>query len=92
MIVWVNVYGTLQNYFKENRFSITLSEDGVVKDFFMAIETCTEQNLPEHIWNQESHSFRGSVLVIVDGVDMHDQTTRLKDGQEIALITPVHGG
>lgn len=92
MVVWVNVYGTLQNYFRENHFPVTLSEDGVVKDLFLAIESHSEQILPEHIWDRENHCFHGSVLVIVDGIDLHDHSTKLVDGQEVALITPVHGG
>jgi molybdopterin converting factor small subunit len=92
MVTWINVHGTLQNYFPENHFSIDLPDGARVKDLFRIIEERYGLHLPEHLWNREMHRFRGSVLVIIDHVDVHDEFKMLENGQEIALITPVHGG
>lgn len=35
MIIWVNVFGTLQNHFKDNRFSIELAEEATLRSFFL---------------------------------------------------------
>jgi len=92
MVTWINVYGTLQYYFPENHFSIDLPEGARVIDLFQSIEERFGLHLPEHLWNWEKHCFRESVLVVIDQVDVHDELMTLSDGQEIALITPVHGG
>ncbi len=92
MRVSLKAIGDLRDYFGRDPEIIELPEGAVAQDLLNAIHARWGASLPAYLWNQQTHQFKGPVLLVVDKKAIRDLTFPLADGIEINLFRAVAGG
>jgi molybdopterin converting factor small subunit len=92
MIVRLRAFGELERLFGGERPHLTLPDDATLGCLLDAIDERWGTRLDAAWWDRATRRFRGPVVILVDGSDVHDPATRLDDGQEVLLVPIVSGG
>jgi len=92
--VTVKFVGVLHEVFKKKQMQLKLTQSSTVKD---VVERLAETSLVarRNVLETETGQIHPTLLVLVDGKEISalDATnTRVKDGEEIVLISVSHGG
>lgn len=92
MQISLKAIGDLRDYFGRDTEIIDLPEGAIAQDLLNAIHVRWGESLPTYFWNQDTHQFKGPVLMVVDKKAIRDLTFPLVDGMEINLFRAVAGG
>jgi molybdopterin converting factor small subunit len=92
MIVRLRAFGELERLFDGERPLLGLPDDAMLGDLLDAIAERWGAQLEPFWWDRAARRFRGPVVILVGGTDVHDPATRLNDGQEVLLVPVVSGG
>jgi molybdopterin converting factor small subunit len=92
MIVRLRTFGELERLFDGERLHLSLSEDATLGDLLDAIDERWGGRLEPMWWDRAARRFRGPVVILAGGTDVHDPATELNDGQEVLLVPVVSGG
>lgn len=88
----VSVQGEMQKYFVRDAFTLSLPEGAICRDLVAAMEKELKEGENQPYWNSRTRTFRGPVLLIVDGVSVWDEATPLRDGQSVIIKRFLIGG
>jgi molybdopterin converting factor small subunit len=92
MIVRLRTFGELERLFEGERPHVVLPDDATLNDLLNAIDERWAAQLEPTWWDGGTRRFRGPVVILAGGTDVHDPATLLNDGQEILLVPVVSGG
>jgi len=92
MIVRLRAFGELERPLGGERCELTVPPDATLAHLLDAIDERWGVQLQPEWWDRATRRFRGPVVILASGIDVHDPTTRLSDGQEILLVPVVSGG
>ena len=92
MIVRLRAFGELERLFDGERPRLALPDDATLGDLLDAIDERWGAQLEPVWWDRAARRFRGPVVILAGGTDLHDPTTPLSDGQEVLLVPVVSGG
>jgi len=92
MRIFLKAIGDLRDYFGHNTEIIELPEGAVAQDLLDAIHVRWGASLPAYLWCQQTHQFKGPVLMVVEKKAIRDLTIPLIEGMEIFLFRAVAGG
>jgi len=69
-----------------------LPDDSMLIDLLNQLAETIPDNRLGDIWDKTKGRFLAPIFVMVDQKEVQDFSLRLKEGQEIALISPMAGG
>jgi len=92
MIVRLRAFGELEPLLDGERLHLSLPEDATLSDLLDAIDERWGGQLEPVWWDRAARRFRGPVVILAGGTDVHDPATLLNDGQAILLVPVVSGG
>ena len=92
MIVRLRAFGELERLFGSERSHLALPDDATLGDLLGAIDERWGGQLEPAWWDRAARRFRGPVVILAGGTDVHDPATLLRDGQEVLLVPVVSGG
>jgi len=92
MIIGVRVFGVLSTRFGGTNVEIELPEGATLRDLLDAIDLRWGAALAPEFWAPVDKRFMGGVLLMSEGKDLTEESTRLAHGQKIMLLMPVSGG
>jgi molybdopterin converting factor small subunit len=92
MIVRLRAFGELERLSDGERPQVSLPDYATLGDLLNAIDERWGAQLEPVWWDRATRRFRGPVVILAGGTDLHDPTTPLSDGQEVLLVPVVSGG
>ena len=92
MIVRLRAFGELERLFDGERPHLSLPDHATLGDLLDAIDERWGAQLEPVWWDRAARRFRGPVVILAGGTDLHDPATPLNDGQEVLLVPVVSGG
>jgi molybdopterin converting factor small subunit len=92
VIVRLRAFGELEAMFDGERPSIVLPDDATLGALLNSVDERWGERLAPVWWDRTARRFRGPVVILAGGRDVHDPATRLCDGQEVLLVPVVSGG
>jgi len=90
--VTVIFLGMLKTYTGEDTVIIEFPEQASYGDLMQHIGQRFYGKLPEEIWDEESETFKDSVLAVGEGRDLQSPDTLLKENEEIKILLALAGG
>ncbi|MHC1782424.1 MAG: MoaD/ThiS family protein [Anaerolineaceae bacterium] len=92
MKIALRAHGWVKTRIGSNATEFILPDDAMLIDLINQLaETIPDFRLG-NIWDKTTGRFLAPIFVIVEQREVHDFSLRLKEGQEIALISPTAGG
>lgn len=92
MIVRLRAFGELEKPLGGARHQLTLPPDATLAHLLDAINERWGAQLEPTWWDRAARRFRGPVVILAGGIDVHDPAVGLSDGQEVLLVPVVSGG
>jgi molybdopterin converting factor small subunit len=92
MIVRLRSFGELERLFDGERPHLSLPDHATLGDLLNVIDERWGPQLEPVWWDRTARRFRGPVVILTGGIDVHDPATLLSDGQEVLLVPVVSGG
>jgi molybdopterin converting factor small subunit len=92
MIVRLRAFGELERLFDGERPLLSLPDHATLGDLLNVIDERWGGRLEPMWWDRAARRFRGPVVILTGGTDVHDPATQLNDGQEVLLVPVVSGG
>ena len=93
MRVTVSFLGTLRDQVGSSSMVVELPEAATYRGLLDHIAPTLRASLPAWAWDDEKKSFARQMLVTRNlSADLRDETTRLADGDEILVVSPLAGG
>ena len=92
MKVKLKCSGYLRDFFGQEREEVELPENSTVQDLLHWIEAHHASGFPPRVWDFGQHRFCDPVVLLVDGKAAPDNTTPLRESEEVAVLYPVAGG
>jgi len=92
MIVRLRAFGELERLFDGEQPHLGLPDHATLGDLLDAIDERWGPQLEPMWWDRAARRFRGPVVILAGGTDVHDPATLLSDGQEVLLVPVVSGG
>lgn len=90
--VSIKILGGLREYFLEPEFTVELPDGALYRDLLSDMERRLDMKRGQPYWNSEKKTFRGPVIVSLDGVVIWNGDVPLKHGQHITITRLVFGG
>jgi molybdopterin converting factor small subunit len=91
--VTVSFLGTLRDQVGSSAIVVELPEAVTYRGLLDNIAPTMRASLPAWAWDDEKRSFTRGVLVTRNlSADLRDETTRLADGDQILVVSPLAGG
>jgi len=92
MIARLRTFGELERLFDGERPQVSLPDDATLGHLLGAIDERWGAPLEPVWWDRATRRFRGPVVILAGGTDLHDPATPLSNGQEVLLVPVVSGG
>lgn len=92
MRIHIKTIGIIRNFFDADRLAFDLPQGATLKHLLDSIAEKYAHNLPDFVWNRETHRFQYGIVLLGNNTDLRDEEVPLIDDQEIILLQPVHGG
>ena len=92
MTVRVKAFGQMKRYFGEQVREAELPAGARLSDLLLHMEKRWRSQIPDFLWDEKKHGFRGPVVIIIDKQAATDLRTKLADGQEVELHKVLVGG
>ena len=92
MTVRVKAFGQMKRYFGEQVREAELPAGARLSDLLLHMEKHWRSQIPDFLWDEKKHGFRGPVVIIIDKQAATDLRTKLADGQEVELHKVLVGG
>ena len=93
MQVTVSFLGMLRDQVGSSSIVVELPEAATYRGLLDNIAPTMRASLSAWAWNDEKRSFARQMLVTRNlSADLRDETTRLADGDQILVVSPLAGG
>ncbi|HLC03194.1 MAG TPA: MoaD/ThiS family protein [Anaerolineales bacterium] len=92
MIISLRLFGALSKRFGGAKADVELPEGAVLRDLLDAIDSRWGATLAPDFWEGGAKRFKGSVMLMSEGMDLTDESSALVDEQEVMVLMPVSGG
>ena len=92
MIVRLRVFGVISTRLGGAKAEVELPEGAVLRDLLDAIDARWGATLAPDFWEPGTKRFKGSVLLVSEGMDLMDESSPLADEQQVMVLMPVSGG
>jgi molybdopterin converting factor small subunit len=92
MKITLRANGWVKTRIGSSSMEFVLPEDSMLIDFLNLLAETIPDNRLEEIWDMTKGRFLAPVFVMVEKREVQDFSLRLKEGQEIHLVSPMAGG
>jgi len=92
MTVRVKAFGQMKRYLGEHVRETELPNNARLSDLLLYVEKHWRNQIPDFLWNEKKHRFRGPVVIMIEKRAVTDLQTNLSDGQEVRLYKAMVGG
>lgn len=92
MKVTLRAHGLIKVKIGSGSMEFVLPDDTQLIDFLNLLAETVPDNRLGDIWDRTKGRFLAPVFVMVEKREVQDFSLRLKDGQEISLVSPMAGG
>jgi molybdopterin converting factor small subunit len=92
MTVRVKAFGQMKRYLGEHVRKAELPNSARLSDLLRHIEKHWRSQIPDFLWSEKKHCFRGPVVIMIEKQAVTDLQTNLSDGQEVQLYKVMVGG
>jgi molybdopterin converting factor small subunit len=92
MKITLRANGWVKTRIGSSSMEFVLPEDSMLIDFLNLLAETIPDNQLEGIWDMTKGRFLAPVFVMVEKREVQDFSLRLKEGQEIHLVSPMAGG
>ncbi len=69
-----------------------LPEGARLVDLFATFDEKVGGRMPANLWNRTTRSFHESIMIMVDGQQVKDPHTPLREGSSVIALLPMAGG
>ena len=91
MKIVLRVHGWISDRIGSSAMEFILPEGAMLIDFLNQLAETIPDQL-ENVWDRTTGRFIVPIFVMIEQREVLDFSLRLKEGQEIALISPMAGG
>lgn len=92
MKIALRAHGWVRTRIGSSAMEFVLPDDAMLIDFLNQLAETIPDDRLGNIWDKTNGRFLAPVFVMVEQREVQDFSLRLKEGQEIALISPMAGG
>jgi molybdopterin converting factor small subunit len=92
MKITLQAHGWVKTKIGSSPMEFALPDDSMLIDLLNQLAETIPDNRLGDIWDKTKGRFLAPIFVMVDQKEVQDFSLRLKEGQEIALISPMAGG
>lgn len=92
MTVRVKAFGQMKRHLGERSREVELADGARLFDLMLYMEKHWRRQIPEFLWDETKHGFRGPVVIMIDRQAVTDLRTALSEGQEVELHKVLVGG
>ena len=92
MKITLRANGWVKSRIGSSSMEFVLPEDSMLIDFLNLLAETIPDNQLGNIWDMTKGRFIAPVFVMVEKREVQDFSLRLKEGQEIHLVSPMAGG
>lgn len=92
MKIVLRAHGWVRDRIGSSAMEFVLPDDAMLIDFLNQLAETIPDNQSGNFWDKTTGRFITPIFVMIEQREVHDFSLRLKEGQEIALISPMAGG